>query len=135
MGSKAERVIGASNVKEIINDSERYFKFENTYQGIESIIRSINYQVQQYDPRLDRLGLGQGLVITIVAALVSLIVIILLVWLCIRQETKRAKKWKNTVNYISTSSTSASSNAKNDIINNTEYHLVKGDEIKNENTK
>ena len=94
MGTKAERVIGYSEAKEIVKDTSNHFKYGNVKQGLESIIASLQYRQELYDPRLDRLGLKHGLLISVVAALASLLVIVIAVWFCIRRETQRQKKAK-----------------------------------------
>lgn len=96
MGSKAESVIGRSEAKEMIKDAVNHFKYGNFYQGLESIIMTLKKEEEQYDPRLDKLGIKHGLLIAVGAALASLIVIVIAVWFCIKRETKRTAKVNNS---------------------------------------
>lgn len=100
MGSKAERVVGRSEAKEMIKDAVNHFKYGNYYQGLETIILKIKQREEQYDPRFDRLNLKHGLLIALGAGLASLIVIVIAVWFCIKRDTKRTAKANNAAKVL-----------------------------------
>ncbi|KAH9425617.1 hypothetical protein DERP_004831 [Dermatophagoides pteronyssinus] len=95
MGSKAENVIGTKEAKSIIENTEKHFSRNYVYEGLESIVSSLQQQAREYDPRLDRFKLRQGNFWLITSIAVILIILVISAYIYLKREKKRKAKLNN----------------------------------------
>ncbi|KAH9520646.1 hypothetical protein DERF_004346 [Dermatophagoides farinae] len=95
MGTKAENVIGMKEAQNIIENTQKHFSRNYIYEGLDSIVSSLQNQAQEYDPRLDRFKLRQGSLWFIILGAILLIIIVIVAYIQLKREKKNKTKLKN----------------------------------------
>ncbi|OTF81285.1 hypothetical protein BLA29_009773, partial [Euroglyphus maynei] len=95
MGTKAENVIGTKQSLDIIEDTQKHFSRNYIYEGLESIVLSLQKQAKDYDPRLDRFKLRKSNLWLILSIAIILLITVIGAYIYLKREKKRKGTLKN----------------------------------------